>query len=423
MGQSLMDRFRVEGLNAHWFTCAREAHQGFTEAAYDLAVCDIRLPDGQGDRLYEDLVQTRIPLPPFIFITAYGQIERAVELMRLGAVDYLTKPFAMDQLLARIREHLPAAGTQSRSDGRPRLGISPAMRAIEALLQRLADRPLPVLITGETGVGKEVVARRLHELGRGGPFVAVNCAALVEGLTESELFGHERGAFTGAVRRHRGVFERARGGTLFFDEVGDLPIALQAKLLRVLQEARYTRVGGEESLAVKARLVFATHRDLQARIAQGLFREDLYYRINVMQVPVPPLRERCQDIPWLARSFLQEFGREYGLGPLRLHPFAERALVQRPWPGNVRELHHCLQRACLFVERGTVLLQDLDPRLATPLEPDAPPTLREYVADSERQYIRHALKSEDGRICAAARRLGISRKVMWEKMKRLGVKA
>jgi len=425
MAESLVDRFQLEGLEVDWCQRVAEARERLHTRQYGVVVCDIRLPDGRGDRLYESLRREQAPIPPFLFVTGYADLDRAVELLKLGAADYMTKPFDLDQLLSRVRSLLPSAAANDPESAAVSLGPSPAMQRIAGLLPRLAVVRQSVLITGETGVGKDVVARRLHELGPDGPFQAVNCAALPEGLAESELFGHERGAFTGASQTHRGAFERAHGGTLLLDEVGDMPLALQAKLLRVLQEGSVRRVGGERSVPLDVRIVCATNQDLEARVAEGQFREDLYYRIHVVQLDIPPLRERPEDIVWLARRFLSECAQQHGTAPRRLHADAEQALLSRDWPGNARELRHCLERACIFAEGAWLHGNDVAPGS---LGPGPAPTqrqrsLQEFLADCERQYIRDMLRRHEGRIGTTADALGITRKALWQKMKRLQVRS
>ena len=423
MGESLVSRFELEGLRVHWHQRAAAAREALKSTDYGLVISDIRLPDGNGDALFEELRASSCLLPPFIFITGFGDIERAVSLLKLGAADYLTKPFDVELLLERVAQLLqPHAAAQDADGGA--LGISAAMRHIDELIRRVAPLDISVLITGETGVGKEVVARRIHERGRGGPFFAVNCAAIAEGLVESELFGHEKGAFTGAGRTHKGVFERAQGGTLFLDEIGDMPLPMQARLLRVLQDRTITRVGGETPIAVDVRLLCATHQDLERKAAEGQFREDLLYRVNVVHLRIPPLRERAEDILWLARRFLDQWSTTHGQPRKHLHPDAEQALLEHRWPGNVRDLRHCLERACIFSDGPTVRPQDLFPNRPGQPDPEtlrADQTLQAYLRTCEKRYIEHCLQTHDGRIGATADDLGISRKALWEKMKRLEI--
>jgi DNA-binding NtrC family response regulator len=421
MGESLADRFRLEGFAVTWLHDAETARAAILEDGFSLVICDIRLPGLAGDHLYEQLRDRLASLPPFLFITGYADLERAVHLLKLGASDYIAKPFDIERLLERVQEI--CRGRCRPADGAPALGVSAAMRRIEALLDRLGPLDDTVLITGETGVGKEVVARRLHEISRRGPFVPVNCAALAESLAEAELFGHEKGAFTGALRTHAGVFERASGGTLFLDEIGDMPLSLQAKLLRVLQDRAVVRVGGERPVAVDVRVVCATHQDLERKVAEGGFRPDLYYRVNVVTLHIPPLRERPEDIDWLAERFLDATARRRGGVRLRLSPDARRALTEAAWPGNVRELLHTLERTSIFVDGEVLTSAHLRGRVAEAPVPSTreAPTLDEYLGTCEREFIAQALADNGGRIEATARRLGISRKSLWERMRRLGL--
>jgi len=426
MGESLVDGFTLEGLDVDWHQSIAAARQALTDKQYGLVISDIRLPDGNGDELFESLRRDSLQLPPFIFITGYGDLARAVELLKLGAADYLTKPFDLQQLLQRVTELL-RPGSLPRND-RAILGISAAMQRLEGLVQRGAPLTNSVLITGETGVGKEVVARYLHDQGRGGPFVPVNCAAFAEGLVESELFGHEKGAFTGATRAHKGVFEQAHGGTLFLDEIGDMPIALQARLLRVLQERSVTRVGGEGAIDVDLRLLCATHQDLEQRAGEGGFRADLLYRINTVQLHIPPLRERAEDVLWLARRFLDDWSAKQQQARRFLDPDAEQALLEHRWSGNVRELRHALERACIFSNPPGIRRADLFPAQAVGVDvglnggpADGEPTLPDYLRGCEKRFIEHCLAVNEQRMGVTAEVLGISRKALWEKIKRLGI--
>jgi len=423
MGESLCDRFRLEGFAVDWLRDARSARRSIETAAYAAVISDILLPDGTGERLYRELLALGRPLPPFVFITGYGTIDGAVELLKLGAADYLTKPFDLEQLVAKVRT-LSAASCPTDGD---QLGVSPAMRAIAAQLPRIAAHATSLLISGESGVGKERIARAFHELAHAGqerPFVAVNCSAIAESLMESELFGHEKGAFTGAIRVRRGLFEQAQGGTLFLDEIGDMPLGMQSKLLRVLQERAIVRVGGERSIPVEFRLVLATHRDLRGLVESGQFREDLYYRINVIHLRVPPLRERREDILCFARRFLREYLRAHPREQRYLHPLAERALLEYPWPGNVRELKHCIERACILSPTAAILPEACFEPGVNPHTADAAMrgNLNEYLRECERRYIAAELERRDWQIARTAEALGISRKNLWEKMRRLGLR-
>jgi DNA-binding NtrC family response regulator len=300
------------------------------------------------------------------------------------------------------------------------------MRSIEAQLPRIAAQAATLLISGESGVGKERIARAFHELAHGAmekPFVAVNCGAVAESLMESELFGHERGAFTGAIRAKRGYFEQAQGGTLFLDEIGDMPLGMQSKLLRAIQERSIVRVGGERSVAVEFRLVLATHRDLRKLVESGQFREDLYYRVNVIHLRVPPLRERRDDILCLAQRFLHEYLQAHPGEQRYLHPLTERALLAYPWPGNVRELKHCIERACILSRTATILPEACFDESVNPQTAEAAirGNLGDYLQQCERRYIAAELERQHGQMTRTAEVLGISRKNLWEKMRKLGL--
>lgn len=424
VGNPLSERLEMDGYACDWFQTGAEALAALRKDRYQLAISDIRLPDISGEELFVTLRQEDIHLPPFLFITGHGTIDQAVRLLKLGAQDYITKPFVISALMAKVRSlcdsRLTIADTQS-------LGVSSAMRTIEALLPRLATSRSPVLITGESGVGKEEVARHLHRLSDPAgnkPFVAVNCGAIPENLIESELFGHEKGSFTGAVKSRSGVFEQADGGTLFLDEIGEMPLPMQVKLLRAIQDNAVVPVGGEAPRPVDIRLVCATHRDLKAMVESGEFREDLFYRIHVIHLPIPPLRERRDDILWLAERFLAEIGRRERR-VLSISARAADAMMNYPWPGNIRELRHCLERAAVLstsdcfeppaIFGGAMALAEAanNPANRQPLG--------DYLEACERDYIGRALNEAGGKITRAAVLLGISRKNLWQKMRRLGI--
>ena len=428
MGESLADRFRLEGFEVDWHRRAAEAHKAIGRTLYDVVITDIRLPDFSGEVLYARLHEAGVELPPFVFITGHGTIERAVALLKAGAADFVTKPFDLDDMVLKVcqlcRNRPPcASGAQGLQ-----LGVSPAMQKIEAMLPRLAGHANTVLITGESGVGKERVALQLHCLAARGteqPFIAVNCGAITETLIEAELFGHERGAFTGAVKMRKGVFEQAHGGTLFLDEIGDMPLAMQVKLLRAIQEKCIVRIGGEVAIPVEVRIICSTNQDLRARVEAGSFREDLFYRIHVIHLRVPLLRERSDDILWFARQFMGEFTEAHGGQRRTLSPAAEQALVSYPWPGNLRELRHTIERACILSGQATLepaALFESWPEQALE-QAQAAGTLDQYIRECERGYIRQALQRCQGQIGQTAAYLGISRKNLWEKMKRLQIAA
>ncbi len=426
LGEALSDRLEVEGYSCEWFRNAQAARASLERKRYDAAISDIRLPDSSGEELFTTLRAGGAPLPPFIFITGYGAVDAAVRLLKLGAEDYLTKPFDVAALIDKVRALCVKARPQLA--GEPTLGISRVMRGIEAMVAQLAPSVTTVLITGESGTGKEEVARALHRARdpqRKRPFVAVNCGALTESLLESELFGYERGAFTGAVRERKGVFEQASGGTLFLDEIGDMPLAMQVKLLRAIQERSIVRVGGEKPIAVDIRLVCATHQDLKKMVEQGEFREDLYYRIHVIHVHVPPLRERKEDILWLAERLLEGLAAEHGGARRHLHRSAEKPMLDYPWPGNIRELKHCLERACILSRQrlltAELLFQDMELPGAEVASTNE--SLGEYLKGAQKRYIEQALRARGYRVIETAAALGISRKNLWEKMCKLGIEA
>ncbi len=416
-----------------------EAIQRLSEAPCDLVVSDLKMPEVDGMALLAHCRKTH-PGLPVILITAHGTVDIAVDALKRGAHDFITKPFDQDELQAVIQKAL-ATEERSRRSLRPdpeapagpgRFGIvgaTAALRGVFDLIDRVAASPSTVLITGESGTGKELVARALHDRSdrASGPFIRVNCGAIPEALFESELFGHEKGAFTGAVTARPGRFELADGGTLFLDEVGELPREMQVKLLRVLQDRTFERVGGVRSLQVNVRLVAATHRDLRREVAQGGFREDLFYRLEVVPIRLPPLRERVDDIPALVHHFLQRFNRRLGRAVEGLTPAAMAALMSWSWPGNVRELENTMERAVLLASGPLLGINDLPgvhPEGAE--EPDEALGLKEYVrvytSQLERARIQRVLTEEGGNVTHASRKLGISRKSLQMKMKEYGLR-
>ncbi|MBF0394884.1 MAG: sigma-54-dependent Fis family transcriptional regulator [Alphaproteobacteria bacterium] len=425
MGESLHHLLCFEGFDVTWCRSGAEALAALAGArGFGVVVSDIRLPDRDGGDLFLELTRTHPNPPPFLFMTAYGTIDRAVALVKAGAADYVTKPFDVDVLVQRVRSLAMEYGAGDGSDDT--LGVSAVMRRMAESLPRLARHAPTLLITGESGAGKEHVALLFHRHATSGaaPFVAVNCASIPETLIESELFGYERGAFTGATKTKRGYLEQANGGTLLLDEIGEMPLLMQAKLLRALQERRFVRVGGETLVPSDFRLVCATHRDIKAMVASGQFREDLYYRIDVIHMHIPPLRERLDDIRWFVRKFLGEFNRANPSEARRLDPRTEQALMSYAWPGNIRELRCAVERACILA-RGPLL--DIEAFFGSTLDDphDTPPTsesLAEYLMTCERDYLLLALERHDGHMTRTAEALGITRKTLWEKLRRLGLR-
>jgi two-component system, NtrC family, response regulator AtoC len=428
MGESLCDRFELEGFRFDWCKDASSAFRNLATHAYSAVVSDIRLPDASGEDLFRRVIDRDRFVPPWIFITAYGSIDRAVALLKLGAADYITKPFDLDDLIRKLVTVSRVTWRQASQDVKApsALGVAGPMREIEGMLPRLSAQANTILLTGESGAGKEVVARAIHDRDvrtREHPFIAVNCGALPESLLEAELFGHERGAFTGAVRMRRGVFEQAHKGTLLLDEIGDMPASMQVRLLRTLQERSIVRIGAETAIPVELRLICATHRDLAQMVEQGIFRKDLYYRINVIHVRVPPLRERPEDIMWLAQRFLADQSAQRPGEKKALSRAAERVLMTYPWPGNARELRHCIERAWILTE-GPVLEPEAmfeEASLRQVASFRSGDSLNDYLQACEKTYLMRALERHEGQITATASDLGISRKNLWETMRKLGI--
>ncbi len=406
--------------------------------AYDVVICDVRLPRVDGLTLLRR-IRKEAPATAVIMMTASSDVAQAVSALKEGAYDYLRKPFDVDELLLqvqRIEENQVLRRElndvrHELSTGNPNmalLGQSSAIRRVQDLVAMVAQSEAPVLVTGESGTGKEVVARLIHQQSarRDQPFVAVNCGALAENLVEAELFGHERGAFTDAVKRRDGRFKAADGGTLLLDELAELPLAAQAKLLRVLQEGSFEPVGSNVPVRVNVRIVSATNRNLAHRVKTGSFREDLYYRINVIEIPLPPLRERPGDLPILLRHFIKRFAgpQEYLPG---ISPAAWGALARYPFPGNVRELSHAVEHATLLADGRDIDIAHLPPTIAcgpgpakTPFETTQPQSVRPLhlaLRDFEHQYLLRALDAAEGKRSRAAELLGISRKTLWEKLR------
>ncbi len=410
------------------------ALQRFSREPFDLVLTDQRMPDLSGLDLLRRL-RALTPEAAVIVMTAYGTIETAVDAIKAGAADYLGKPLNLDELLHRIeqvreRQRLLGENRELREALRERHRVegivadSGRMQEVLSLVRRVAGSDATVLIRGESGTGKELIARAIHHASSraAGPFVAVSCAALPEGLLESELFGHEKGAFTGAHAARKGRFELADGGTLFLDEIGDLAPGLQVKLLRVLQERAFERVGGTRTLAADVRVLAATHRALEALVRDGRFRDDLYYRINVVTILLPPLRERREDLPPLIDHFLRRFA-EKNVKPIRgLTRDARDALLRYDYPGNVRELENLIERAVVLTRDEVIGARDLPLSLDAPApEDDAPAGLVATVEGLERRMIRDALGRAGGVQTRAAELLGISERVLRYKLRKYGL--
>jgi two-component system response regulator AtoC len=430
---------------------AEDGEQGLhllREHHIDLVITDLKMPKVDGMTLLKRALEIE-PELPVVLITAHGTIDTAVEALKRGAFDFVTKPFDKDevrQIVAKAlktRELRGADATPAPTGARfGIIGSSQGIAELYAILERVADTPTTVLITGESGTGKELVARALHEHSsrKDKPFIKVNCAAIPKELIESELFGYERGAFTGAVASKPGRFELANGGTLFLDEIGEIPIEMQVKLLRALQESEFERVGGIKTIRVDVRLVAATNRDLKKLIAAGSFREDLFYRLNVVPIRLPALRERTGDIPLLAEHFLAKFNERLRKKVEGLDADATEVLVQYPWPGNIRELENVIERAVLFCDESKLHAKDLPPDVRgipvianVPLpEADLHAALagegglkghvKVAMSRLEKELVSRALQQTNGNVTHAARLLKISRKGLQLKMKELGLR-
>ena len=399
----------------------------------DLVITDLKMPGMDGLDLLRRLKEG-FPEIPVILLTAHGTVEAAVEAMKQGALDFLAKPFDKTRVLEIVAKGLGQA-ERARTEfqgplagGAPCgiVGQTPGIEAVRRLIERVAPSPSTVLITGETGTGKELVAEALHRLSprAPAPFIKINCGALPEALVEAELFGHERDAFTGAGQAWPGRFELAHGGTLFLDEIGELPPAVQVKLLRVLQDGMVDRIGASQPRQVDVRLLAATHRDLQAEVERGRFRQDLLFRIRVIEIPVPPMRERLDDLPLLVEFFLDKQARRLGTARTPIGAEALSALRARTWPGNVRELENAVERAILLA-RGPALGSE-DFGLEATAGAAAPAGLktasRQAAATAERRLIRAALEATGGNVTRAASRLGLSRRGLQLKLKDLGLR-
>jgi two-component system nitrogen regulation response regulator GlnG len=438
------------GLNVRAFDSANEIGELLERSRPDAIVTDIRMPGVSGLELLRTINQ-RAPEIPVIIMTAHTDLEAAVASYRGGAFEYLPKPFDVDEavnLVRRAVEHRRRQKTEA-PEGAERvpeiIGAAASMQEVFRAIGRLSGSNLNVLVVGESGTGKELVARALHNHSPRAerPFIAINIAAIPSELLESELFGHEKGAFTGAVQQRKGRFEQASGGTLFLDEIGDMPPALQTRLLRVLQDGKFYRVGGHEQIATDARIVAATNQDLEARVKDGRFREDLFHRLNVIRISLPPLRERREDIPLLTRHFLGRAAAELGVEGKQLTPEAEAHLARLPWPGNVRQLENACRWLTVMAPGQVIRIEDLPAELRVLEEPAASAddwqrALRNHIerrlargedniypdanAAFERLLIEAALKHTGGRKQDAARRLGLGRNTLTRKLKELGMR-
>lgn len=425
---SLADALKAEGYTVLAVDDGNEALAVLTEGEFSLVITDIRLPGAGGnDILRASLAES--PATPVIMMTGYGSIKDAVEAMRVGAFDYITKPFDLDEMLVTVHkaleiqsiteENIRLKKELSSYYGAPNIiGESKAMQAVFAILSKVSRTDSTVLILGESGTGKELIASTIHYQGarKERPIIRVNCAALPTDLIESELFGYEKGAFTGAVARKPGRFDLADSGTLFLDEIGDLPLLTQTKILRVLEERTFERLGATKTVKADVRIIAASNKDLEQEVKKGRFREDLYYRLNVIPLVLPPLRKRKEDIPLLIHAFACRFNDQMGTN-VSFSPEAFDALMQYAFPGNVRELLNVVER-CIALASGRIIhRQDLPPHIVTPRQAKtALSSLQEITAEAEKNHIVRIVQFTKGNRSKAAEILGVSRKTLWEKI-------
>ena len=433
MRVTIEDSLKASGYSVIACENGADGLAAFKDGPCDVVVTDIRLPDKNGLEILQEV--TASSDVPVIVMTAFGTIKDAVEAMKLGAFDYLTKPFSLDEfrlLIERALEikRLREDNVRLRKDINryfcfPNIiGESAAMKKVFSLIEKVAPTDSTVLILGESGTGKELIATTIHyqSARKVKPLIKINCAALPETLIESELFGHEKGAFTGAIRRKPGRFELANGGTIFLDEIGDMPLSTQTRLLRVIQEKTFERVGGTETLKIDVRVLTATNRNLEEEVKSGRFREDLYYRLNVIPVVIPPLRERREDIPALVDLALGKC-RSRTAKPVRFSKGAMKALLQYDYPGNVRELENIVERGATLAASDVIEKDDLPAVIFKKSESNGSVSLAEVAAGAEKEHIIRILAVASGNKTRTAEMLGISRKTLWEKMNTYGLKA
>ena len=433
MRVTLEDALKGAGYEVVSFETGAAGLEALRNAPCDVVVTDVRLPDMDGFDIVREI--TRQGGSQVIVMTAFGTIKDAVEAMKLGALDYITKPFSLDEFLLLVEralelKRLKEDNIRLRKDlnrcyRAPNIvGESAAINKVFSLVERISASDSTVLILGESGTGKELVATALHYQSnrKGKPLIKVNCAALPEGLIESELFGHEKGAFTGAVRRKPGRFELANGGTIFLDEIGDVPLSTQSKILRVIQERQFERIGGTTTMTVDVRIIAATNRNLEEEVRVGRFREDLYYRLNVIPLLLPPLRERREDIPGLIEFFMEKYRKKLSKN-VRLSGETVEALLSYDYPGNVRELENAIERCVTLSGSNVIGKEDLPDTVANRQQVAGSLLLSDVAADAEKNHILEVLKTTRGGKTSAAKILGISRKTLWEKMNVYGIKS
>ena len=428
MRELLTDGFTGKGYQVTATADGREALLHLEATAFDTVITDLMMPQVNGTEVLE-AAQRRDAQLPVIIITGYGTVDSAIAAMKIGAHDYIQKPFDPEELaliveraLAHyqlVKQNRDLTARVTLLQGSDLIGSSPAIQGVKKMIARLAPLAVSLLICGETGTGKELVARLIHQNSSraANNFLAINCGALSESLLESEIFGHERGAFTGAVEQKKGLLEAAHGGTLFLDEINSMPLSLQVKLLRVLQDGTFLRVGGTKEITTNLRVISASNSDLKGLISKGVFRDDLYYRLNVMEIDLPPLRDRREDIAELAYHFLNRYSRKYDKAIHEIAPQALRMLTEAPWPGNVRELENIMSRAVIMEPGATITTTALPPSLGAVSQPPAAANLM-TLEEMERYMINKALAATNGNRALAAQTLGIDVSTLWRKTKR-----
>lgn len=437
---AIIDALLAEGYEAKGAESGGEGINLIPDGGYDVVITDLRLPEVDGIEILKASIKYS-PKTKVVMITAYGSVNTAVEAMKQGAYDYLTKPFSMDELLIIVKRLLDIRKLENENLSLKEkisemcnfegiIGRSKKMLEVLDKIRVVAETGATVLVSGESGTGKELIVNAIHNNSRKGkPFIKVSCAALPESLLEAELFGYEKGAFTGALKQKKGRFELANGGTLFLDEIGDVSPNVQVKLLRVLQERQFERVGGTETLHVDIRLICATHKDLKKEVQKGTFREDLYYRLNVVHIHVPSLRERKEDIILLANSFIKKFAAQNNKQIKGISPETIELLLAYPFPGNVRELSHAVERAVILGKNKYIQNSDLPDDilnfsregLKTSINFSHPEPLSKATEEFEREYITKVLGTTNGNKTLAAEKLGLSRKTLWMKCKNYGL--
>ena len=437
---AIIDALLAEGYEVKGVGSGKEGKNLILDGGYDVLITDLRLPEVDGLEILKTVME-HSPKTKVIMITAYGSVNTAVEAIKQGAYDYLTKPFSMEELLIIVRRLLEFRELEFENRQLKEkidelchfegiIGSNSKMREVMDKIKVVAETGATILISGESGTGKELIANAIHHSSRKDrPFIKVSCAALPESLLETELFGHEKGAFTGAIKQKKGRFELANGGTLFLDEIGEISPNVQVKLLRVLQERQFERVGGTETINIDVRIICATNKDLKKEVQRNVFREDLYYRLNVVHIHVPPLRERKEDIILLANSFVKKFASQNNRDIEGISPEARGLLLNYPFPGNVRELAHAIERAVILGNTKYIQPKDLpedilayyNDALGTSKKSQYSEPLSDAMERFEKEYIIKAIEATEGNKTLAAEKLGLSRKTLWMKCKNYGL--